>query len=112
MWQTQIIARRQGAYNISLPVLSTAGTASLHKSNNGKHACVEEDRVRFARSAAVCSRRTARALPEGSFLCLRLNSCNASPSKSLISFNAHDAHGETWKSVRQLYCTSQLALRA
>lgn len=36
---------------------------------------VEEDSVRFARSAAVCSRRTALALEEGSFLCLRLNSC-------------------------------------
>ena len=35
----------------------------------------EVDRVRFARSAAVRSRRSARALVVMSFLYLRLNSC-------------------------------------
>ena len=43
--------------------------------------------MRFARSAAVCSRRTARALPEGSFLCLRLNSCHTTWSRSVNSLH-------------------------
>mmetsp|Transcript_14914 Transcript_14914/g.45582 ORF Transcript_14914/g.45582 Transcript_14914/m.45582 type:complete len:355 (+) Transcript_14914:631-1695(+) len=37
--------------------------------------CADEESERFARSHAVRSRRIARALPEISFLCLRLNSC-------------------------------------
>ena len=38
-------------------------------------AWVEDDSVRLARSHAVRRRRSARALEEMSFLCLRLNSC-------------------------------------
>ena len=37
--------------------------------------CEEEESVRFARSHAVRSRRSARGLPLMSFLYLRLNSC-------------------------------------
>ena len=61
--------------------------------------CEEEESVRFARSHAVRSRRSARGLLLMSFLYLRLNSCSGMGghvrvyvSIMMLTFATHDAH--------------------
>ena len=56
-------------------VIFVAKSTPSNSASTSMVVSADADRVRLARSHAVLSLRSARLLPDGSFLCLRLNSC-------------------------------------
>ena len=72
-----MVLRNKSMHNSSnlARVIFVAKSTPSNSASTSIVVSADEDRVRLARSHAVLSRRNARLLPDGSFLCLRLNSC-------------------------------------